>query len=81
MAVVEARGGHYGEMGLSYDKFIKGVQHRLLCKFILTASHDVNPIINNIQRDKVHKKREYCFESKCLRDKTNKHRRQLTAAK
>ena len=28
MAVVEARGGHYGEMGLSYDKFIKGVQHR-----------------------------------------------------
>ena len=41
---------------MSYEKFIKGVEHRLWCKFILSASHNVNPIINNIQRDKIHKK-------------------------
>ena len=29
--------GGFGEVGLSYDKFIKGGQHWLLCKFILTV--------------------------------------------
>ena len=53
------RAGRYGELGLSCDKFLLESTD----KFMLTASHNVNPVINNIQRDKIHKKLE-CFKSK-----------------
>ena len=32
-----------------------GVQHVSCATFLLTVSHNVNPIINNIQRDKLYK--------------------------
>ena len=31
--------------------FFQGVQHVYGAKFVLTVSHNVNPIINNVQRD------------------------------
>ena len=54
-----SRAGRYEELGLSRDKFPFGNT----AKFMLTASHNVNPVINNTQRDKIHKKLE-CFKSK-----------------
>ena len=40
----------------SYHNFFQGVQQGYCATFLLTVSHDVIPIINNIQRDKIHKK-------------------------
>ena len=44
---------------VSYDNFFQGVQQGYFATFLLTVSHDVIPIINNIQRDKTHKKLIY----------------------
>ena len=43
-----------GGVGVSYDKFFLGGTTCLLCYFLLVVSHNVKPIINNIQRDKIH---------------------------
>ena len=41
---------------------------------MLIVSHNGNPIIKKKYRDKIHKKLELFFESKCFRDKTSKFR-------
>ena len=40
--------------GVIWQKFFGGVQHVYCAKFMLTVYHNVNPIINNIQRDEIH---------------------------
>ena len=40
--------------GVIWQKFFWGVQHVYCAKFMLTVYHNVNPIINNIQRDEIH---------------------------
>ena len=43
---------------MSYDKFFLGEYNKVFCgTFLLTVSHNVIPIINNIQRDKMHTKK------------------------
>ena len=52
-----------GREGCYMANFFQGVQHVYGAKFVLTVSHNVNPIINNVQRDQYTKILE-CFESK-----------------
>ena len=50
MAVVE-RWPFCGGRGVIWQISFRGEQHVYGAKFVLTVSHNVNPIINNVQRD------------------------------
>ena len=58
-----------------------GVQHVYSATFLLTVSHNVS-IINDLQRDKVHKKLNDVLDQNVDATKRNQYRRQfiLTAA-
>ena len=45
------RGGHYREVGVSYDNSFYRVQHIYCASFLLTVSHNVNPIINKKSKE------------------------------
>ena len=45
-----------GRLGCNMTNSFWGVQHVYCARFMLTVSHNVNPIINNIYKNKIHKK-------------------------
>ena len=61
------RDGRYGEVGhVVWQIHCREYNIGYDAKFLLTVSHNVNPIINNIQRDKLYKNTRIMFSIKML---------------